>query len=254
MSRRGYVSLRFSKTAAAVCLLALAGVLGCGGSGINFTYPPETLQFPASGFRIPEVFVGVIKDLRPNEQRTGEGRLVSLTFPSDESWNEPVTSIYRQALTQDLTQTDLVNLVPLQAQADYTLEADILSFTSRLKRSAASYLLPVGIGMGLGLALGADSSDKVKTGIAASVIGLILIPLPAKNTSTVEVRMRLLDLDGQVVWEQRCVGEVDEGLALNATARDDQKMVDEYLTRAVKRCNACLLGQLRQELVTLRGS
>jgi hypothetical protein len=227
---------------------------GCGGSAVTFTYPPETLQFPAGGFQTPDIYLGVMKDLRPNDQRTGKGRFVSITFPSDEAWSEPVTSIYRQALTQDLSQTDLVSLVPLPAQADYTLEADILSFTTRLKRSAASFLLPVGVGMGLGLALGEDSSDKVKVGIAASVIGLLLIPLPARNHATVEVRMRLIDLDGQVVWEQQCLGEVDEGKAVNATARDDQKIVDEYLTRAVKRCNACLLGQLRQELVTLGGS
>jgi hypothetical protein len=234
-------------------LMAITALAGCGGSAVTFTYPPETLQFPAGGFQIPDIYLGAMQDLRPTEQRTGKGRFVSITFPSDEAWSEPVTSIYRQALTQDLTQTDLVSLVPLPAQADYTLEADILSFSCRLKRSAATYLLPIGVGMGLGLAVGEDSSDKLKTGIAASVIGLLLIPLPTRNQATVEVRLRLLDLDGQVVWEQQCRGEVDEGKALNATARDDQKLVDEFLTRAVKRCNACLLGQLRQELVTLGG-
>ena len=34
----------------------------------------------------------------------------------------------------------------------------------------------------------------------------------------------------------------------------DQELVNEHLTKAVKRANACLLGQLRQEFLSQAGS
>ena len=254
MPQRYFPGMLAGKWTLRVYLLMLPWLFGCGGSAVNFTYPPEQIEFPQGGFQMPDIFLGVIGDLRPTQQRSGQGKFLGITYPADESWAEPVTTLYRRALSQDLSQTQLVSLVPLQAQADYTIEADIMSLSCRLQRSPASFLLPLGIGLGVGFALGEDTSDRLKTGIAAGVIGLLVIPLPAKHRAEVEVRMRLKDLDGQVVWEQQCLGEVAEGVVLGATARDDQKMIDKYLTKAVKRCNACLLGQLRQELVTLGGT
>jgi len=46
-----------------------------------------------------------------------------------------------------------------------------------------------------------------------------------------------------------CLGEITKNRWEGMTSRKDQQWVDEYLTVAVKRCNACLLGQLRQALV-----
>ena len=54
---------------------------------------------------------------------------------------------------------------------------------------------------------------------------------------------------GQVVWQKSCLGEVSERKFLTPTSREDQQLVNEHLTKAVKRANACLLGQMRQFLL-----
>jgi hypothetical protein len=225
----------------------------CGSSAIQFNYPAEAVDLSSAGFQMPDVYLGAMRDLRPADQRSGQGHFVGITYPADEAWEMPVTSLYRDALAQDLNQTHLVALVPLQGQADYTFEADILSFKCRLKRSPISFLLPIAVGMGVGLAVGEDQSDRIKVGVAASVVGLLAIPLPSKHRAEAEVRMRVLDSGGDVVWEKSCLGEVDDNVNLTITARNDQKYVDRFLTKALKKCNACLIGQFRQEILLAGG-
>lgn len=234
-------------------LCCLPWLASCGGRHVEFNYPAERLDFSLRGYETPSIFVDLVRDLRPAVQRTGEGRFIDITYPGDDAWDMPLHQIYRQALVRDLTQTQMVEIVPLAVQADYTLTADILSLSCRLQRSPVSFLLPVAAGMGAGMAIGSDSSDRIKTGAVLSVVALMAIPLPTSHRAEAEVRLTLRDSRGEIVWERACLGEVAENTYLTATARDDQRLVDKYLTRAVKRCNGCLLGQLRQTLLYEQG-
>jgi hypothetical protein len=229
--------------------LLLAGTLGCGGSKIEFRYPGEEADFSLPSADSPRIFVDVIRDLRPQDQREGKGRFFGISYPADERWDRPVVQIYRAALVQDLTQTRLVELVPLLSQADYTLSMDIVSLGARLQRNVLNFILPVGVGMGLGMAIGSDTSSGVKTGAVLGAVFLMAAPTPTRHAAECEVKMTLRDRQGEIVWERACLGLVDDDIWVTATARDDQGWTDKYLTTAVKRCNACLLGQLRQALV-----
>ncbi len=84
-------------------------------------------------------------------------------------------------------------------------------------------------------------------------MGLLAIPMPTPHRAEAEVRMTLYDAHGETVWQRSCMGEVDDKALITATSRSDQKLVDKFLTTAVKRCNACLLGQLRQALLAETG-
>ena len=95
---------------------------------------------------------------------------------------------------------------------------------------------------------GEDGSDKLKRGLVLGVAGLMAIPLPAENRAECEVRLTLRGRGGEELWSQACIGEVDETVYRAATSRDDKGLAEEFLPQAVKRCNACLLGQLRQFL------
>jgi hypothetical protein len=239
-----------------VCLLVLllalgGGLAGCGGPDVSFHYPAERIDFSGHPVAPPSIFLGEVRDLRPGAQREGQGFFVGITYPADRDWDRPVTQIYRQALLQDLTQTSLVEVVPLVGQADYTLEADILSLHCRLQRSPITFLMPVAAGMGVGMAVGEDSGDRVKKGAIIGLAAMMALPLPTEHRAEAEVRLTLRDPQGQVVWTRSCLGEVDERPFVGAFDRSDQKRVDRYLVKAVKRCNACLLGQLRQELMTV---
>ncbi len=230
-------------------LTMLAWLSSCGTQHVSFHYPGEQLDFSLLQRPKPSIFIDLVRDLRPEAQRLGQGHFLGITYPSDEAWDKPVHQIYREALVQDLTQTQLVEVVPLARQADYILTVDLVSFGSRLQRSPISFLLPVAGGMGVGLAVGEDTSDRLKTGALVGVAALLAVPLPTSHRATCEARMHLENRQGEVVWEQTCLGETDEIVYVTATARSDQSLVDKYLTKAVKRCNACLLGQLRQILI-----
>jgi len=233
-----------------LCLLLALGLLpwlaSCSGSQIKFRYPHEQIFFTKLEGETPQIFVEAVNDLRPAKQRTGAGKVLGITFPGDDDWDRPLHQIYREALVQDLSQTQLVELVPMARQADYLLSADILSLSCRLQRSPVAFLLPLAAGMGAGMALGEDSSDRLKTGAVIGVAALMAVPLPTSFRAEAEIRLVLRDPQGEVVWERSCLGEVTENTFITATARSDQKLVDKYLTKAVKRCNGCLLGQLRR--------
>lgn len=242
---------RFERTRAAmmvVSALALVGLAGCGSQRITFIYPNEKLDLSLVGSRTPRVYIDTVTDMRPPVQRRGEGHFLKITFPKDNAWEAPATTLYAEALAQDLEQTGLVELVPLAAQADYRLSADLLSFTCTLQRSATSYLVTGLIGGAAGAFIGGGGTNSLKTGIAGAVAGMMAIPVPTNNHAEAEVRLTLRDRDGDVVWQKSCFGEINESNHVTPTARPDQEMVSRNLTRAVKRADGCLFGQLRQVL------
>ena len=231
---------------ACAMLLLLTALSGCGGGHITFIYPDEAMDLALVGSRTPTIYIDAVTDMRPLAQREGEGHFFKITFPNDPSWEAPATQIYAEALAQDLEQTGLVELVPLAAQADYLLSADLLSFTCQLQRSPTSYLITGLIGGALGVALGGDSSEKAKLGVALAVVGIMAIPVPTNHRAEAEVRLTLRDSRGEIVWQKACLGEITDRSSITPTARPDQELVNRDLTRAVKRANACLVGQLRQ--------
>ena len=237
-------SIRVLATVAS--LAVLAGLAGCGaGNDIVFNYPGETLIFPPVGDQPPRLYVEFVNDLRPGTQRGGEGGLATARFPADESWVEPVGQIYYQALVQDLGQTNLVEIVPLRSQADYTLEIDLQHMGCKISRHAGGFALAGLAGAGLGYA----ASNSGGGAAVGGVVGIGAIPVPARIRAVCQVRLRVYGQDRELFWERECLGEITKRVWESMTSRKDQQWVDQYLTTAVKRCNACLVGQLRQALV-----
>jgi hypothetical protein len=230
-------------------LLVILGASSCGSGKVTFVYPDEAMDFIPYNIKMPAIYIDTVTDMRPMEQRQGQGSFFKITYPSDESWEVPVTQIYAEALAKDLEQTHLVELVPLHSQADYIISVDLLSMGCRLKRSPASFLLTGAIGAALGLAVGDDASHRTKMAVTLGIISMVAIPVPTKNHAEAEVRMTMKDRTGNVVWEKTCLGELDSKKYITPTSRQDQELVNEYLTKAVKKANACLLGQLRQEFM-----
>lgn len=229
-----------------VALLVIAQLTACAGSGkIRLNYPGETLVFPHLDDEAPRLYIDLVNDLRPESQRAGHGRFSTIRFPSDNAWEAPVNQIYFQALVQDLTQTNLVELVPMRSQADYILEIDLEHLACRLSRSGAAYFLTALGGGGLGWMLG-QSPGAVAVG---AVVGIGAIPVPTRIRAVSQVQLRVYDHQGDLFFEQTCLGQITRDVWEGLTSRKDQEWVDEYLTVAIKRCNACLLGQLRQALV-----
>ncbi|MCB1182428.1 hypothetical protein KDM41_03270 [bacterium] len=235
---------------AVLLLPVLLGLGACGGADkIVFVYPDEALDFQLRNLKMPAVYIDAVTDMRPPEQRQGQGHFFTIVYPKDEAWEVPATQVYGEALAKDLAQTHMLELVPLRAQAEYTLSADLFSMACRLERSPAAFLLTGAIGAGAGVALGEDGSDRAKLAAVLGAVAIAAIPVPTRNIAEVDVRLTLRDNDGDIVWQKACLGEVDENKYLTPTAREDQQLVNEHLTRAVKRANACLLGQLRQFLL-----
>jgi len=231
-------------------LLMVAGALllgSCGGPRIGLPYPDELAGTVfLDSVPPPRVFLGAIEDRRAQDQHEGRGAFFDITYPGDDTWQRPVDQLYRAALAQDLTQTRIVELTPLARQAAYTLSAEIFSLACRLQRSPGAYLLPLGAGMLGGMVFGDTPSDRIRTGIVAGLVLMIAAPMPTVHRAECEVRLTLRDGAGEVVWQQTCLGEVAGHIYVPATSREDKKQAEKTLPRAVKRCNACLLGQLRQ--------
>lgn len=251
---RGLLSAAHGLLLPAVLGLLLLGVASCGGnSKIAFIYPDEALDFQVRNLKTPSLYIDSVTDMRPPEQRQGQGHFFTITYPKDDAWEVPATQVYGEALAQDLAQTHLVELVALHAQADYILSADLLSMGCELRRSPAAFLLTGAIGAGAGMAVGDDASHRIKLGAVLAAISMVAIPVPTRNHAEADVRLTLKDRSGNILWQKSCLGELDENKYLTATAREDQQLVNEQLTKAVKRANACLLGQLRQFLLEEAG-
>jgi hypothetical protein len=231
------------------CVILLAVLGGCSSEPVVFVYPDEELDFRMRNLGVPSLYLGEVTDMRPPEQRAGEGKFFKITYPKDSAWEVPATQIYAEALAQDVEQTHLFELVPLRGQADYTLTMDLLAMGCQLRRSPAAFLLTGGIGAAVGMTLGNDAGSRAGYAAALAAVGILAIPVPTKNHAECEVRLTLEDAHGDVVWQKSCLGEYEAEKFLTATAREDQQLVNEHLTRAVKRANACLLGQLRQHLL-----
>ena len=231
-----------------VMVAALALLAGCGGRTIYLNYPDEELDFQLQDMRTPEVYMDLVTDMRPPVQRQGRGHFFGIDFPKDAAWERSVTELYAAALAQDVEQTNLIQLVPLRGQADFVLSADILSLGCRFERNGSSFLLPFVLGGAVGFALGEDTSDGAKLGAALGTLAVVAVPMGGKNRAEVEVRLSLANRQGDVLWQESCLGEYEEKVRATATSRQDQQYVDRHLVKALKRANACLLGQLRQFL------
>ncbi len=232
-----------------VLLVLLLGLASCGSQKITFIYPDEAMEGQLRLMKMPPVYLDSVTDMRPPSQKEGQGHFFHIMYPGDDSWEVPATQIYAEALAQDLEQTHMVELVPLQAQAEYILSLDLLALTCELNRSPAAFLLTGAIGAGAGMALGEDGSDRAKLGAVLAAIAMVAIPVPTNNRAEAEIRLTLRDRSGDILWQKSCFGEYEAKKYLTATAREDQQLVNEHLTKAVKRANACLLGQLRQFLL-----
>jgi hypothetical protein len=234
--------------ALALVPLLLCGLSSCSHQIVNFPYPAETIVYPGSGGTLPRIHISRITDQRPDDQRKGQGHFTGITFPSDESWDPAVSDIYRDALTRDIAQTQLAELTPLPAQAAYTIEAVIHSFHCRMERSGVSFLLPTGVGMLGGFMWGDDTSGRMKRGAALGIVALGVIPVPLHVMAEAEVELILRDSGGEIVWQEVCIHVVEDDRGVPAVSRPDKSLAEKYMPQAVKRCNACLLGQLRQFL------
>jgi hypothetical protein len=230
-------------------LLTLVLLAGCGSRTIYLNYPGEELDFQLPDMQSPAVYMDTVTDMRPPVQRTGRGHFLGIDYPNDGAWERPVSELYAEALAEDVSQTNLVQLVPLRGQADYVLSADILSLGCRFERNGTSFLLPFLVGGAAGFALGDDTSHSLKLGTALGLVSVMAIPMPSKNYAEVEIRMTLANRQGDVIWQKSCLGEYEDKVRATATSRHDQKYVDQHLTRAIKRANGCLLGQMRQFLI-----
>lgn len=245
--------MRRSKILSTARLLPLAALVlllvGCGGAKVRFPYAQERMVYP-EGIGLPRVFLQSVTDHRPAAQRDGDGAVATIRFPDDRSWARPVVDLYAEALSRDIAQTHLAELVPLPGQADYFLEARIHSFHCLLQRAPLSFALPVAAGMVGGFAWGDDASSRLKRGLVLSVVALGLLPSPTQVRAEVEVELILHDAAGAEVWRQVCIGELDETHGEPAASRRDAHYAESMLPVATKRANACLLGQLRQHLMT----
>jgi hypothetical protein len=81
-----------------------------------------------------------------------------------------------------------------------------------------------------------------------AVIGIGAIPVPTRMRAVCEVQLQVRDREGEPFFTETCLGEITKDTWEGMTSRKEQQWVDDYLTVAVKRANACLLGQLRQAL------
>ena len=229
----------------------LIGIGSCGSSHIVFNYPNEELDFQLRNLRTPAVYIESVTDMRPAGQKTGGGYFREITFPKEADWAVAPATVYAEALAQDLEQTHLMELVPLRAQADYVLSADLLSLGCKFRRPWSSFLVPGSLGFAVGLAAGSDASDRIKLGAVLGAVGVLAVPMASRNQAEAEVRLTLKDTSGNILWQATCLGEVVDKVHVTATSRQDQNLVDRSLPKAVKKCNACLLGQLRQVVMEL---
>lgn len=239
---------------ATIGLLATAlAVGGCGGPGsITLDYPSDRLDLHLVGLQTPRVYIESVQDLRPLEQKRGGGYFMDIHFPKQGDWSQDPAEMYAEALARDLEETQLVELVPLRMQADYVVSADLLSMGCRLHRSGASFLVPTLIGGGIGALLGDSPASRARRAAAVAAVGVMALPVPSRAEAVCEVRLTLKDNTGNLLWQERCSGAVDEKVYVTATSRQDQNLLDRTLPTAIRKAHGCLLGQLRQKLIELQ--
>jgi hypothetical protein len=242
-----------SNFAVTVLLTTLLVLAGCGSDKVSFVYPDEAVDFGVRSMKMPAIYIDTVTDMRPAVQREGQGSMFKITYPADEAWEVPPTQIYAEALAQDLEQTHLVELVPLHSQADYILSVDLLSMSCQLNRSPVTSLIVGALGAGLGYVVGGADSHAAKVAVLAGVAAVLAVPVPTSNRAEAEVRMTLKDRSGNVLWQETCRGDFQAKKYITPTSRQDQELVNEHLTKAVKKANACLLGQLRQRFLEESG-
>ena len=229
-------------------LLTLLLLAGCNDYRVRFLYPREGRG--AYFTERPEVSLYVAEpvDLRPSEEREGKGWLVTRHFPSDEHLDQTATRITMRALLQDLNQTQLAVLVRNPDNADYLLETRLLNMTTTLHRPITAWAVPLASGVAVG-ALASINSDGgashfLKTGAVGVIIGT-MFPAPADLRGHVRLEVDLVEPgSGEVVWSTTCEGEFKRSMAISMASRDDQRLVEDFLPKALKRANACAVGQL----------
>ena len=229
-------------------LLSSLAALGCSDYRVRFLYPRENRGDFFSERPEYALYVAEPEDLRPSVERQGRGFIHTLHFPADDKLDQPAVQIVRRALLQDLGQTRVASLVQNPNNADYVLDSELLSMTTQLSRPIGAWAIPVATGVAIGAlaSVGSDGglSHAVKVGLVGAVLGLF-IPAPADTRAQVELRLSLKEqTTGAEVWSTTCEGVYQKTLRLSLSAREDQKIAEEFLPLALKRANACAVGQL----------
>lgn len=229
-------------------VLALPFLNGCNDYRVRFLYPRESRGDFFDERPEVSLYVSEPEDLRPSTERKGRGFINTLHFPSDEKLDQPPARIVLRALLQDLNQTRVASLVRSPDRADYVLDSQLLSMTTRLERPLSAWAVPLSAGVMVGVLSGIGSdggaSHMIKTGLVGVVLGTML-PAPARTTGQVEMRLELREREtNTVVWSTTCTGSYEKTIRLSMSAREDQRIAEDFLPRALKRANACAVGQL----------
>ncbi len=237
------------RTPVIVLLVVAMLVGGCSNYTVYLRYPEESANFFNERPTI-SIFVAEPADLRPQKEREGKGAFINMRFPADDKMDVPISSVVRRAMMQDILSTRVARLVQNPDNADYTLQTQVLSMTTHLKRGGRQFVVPVLVGIGVGLAAGAGTD--VSHGVKWALVGLLLgtfIPLPTDVEGVVELRLELKDQrTGEMVWSTNCIGSEKDKPSISISAREDKKLAERYLPPALKRANACAVGQLFQYL------
>ena len=228
--------------------LTVLGTVGCNDYRVKFLYPRENRGDFFTERPDVALYVAEPEDLRPSGQREGSGFFSTLQFPSDDKLDQPPSRIVLRALLQDLNQTRVASLVRNPENADYVLTSQLLTMTTRLERPLSAWAVPLAVGGMVGSlsSIGSDGgwSHAIKTGLVGSVLGTML-PAPANTSGQVKVRLELRDrATNEIVFETTCSGEYEKTIRLPLSAREDQRIAEDFLPRALKRANACAVGQL----------
>ncbi len=226
--------------------LSMAMSAGCSRYTVRFLYPKEQNTNFFNDRPALALFVAEPVDLRPSSERRGKGRFLTLRFPADDKLDMPASQIVQRALMQDLLQTRVASLVSNPDNADYVVSTKLTSMTTKLSRPAGAWFFPVAAGLAAGMIAGAstDFSHGFKWGLAGAFLGTF-IPAPANTEATVEVMLELRDrATDEIVWSTTCEGTYAKRIRLGLTAREDKKISEEFLPKALKRANACAVGQL----------
>jgi hypothetical protein len=120
--------------------------------------------------------------------------------------------------------------------------------TTELSRPITAWAVPLASGVAVGLlaSIGSDggASHFFKTGAVGVILGT-MFPAPADVRGMVRIEFDLVDQSsGEVVWNTTCEGEFGRSMAISMASRDDQRLVEDFLPKALKRANACAVGQL----------